>query len=296
MRTSRQRVSQRVEHLANLQQGAANGERPVRETSPLNIGARKQCSHVDHSHWLRRSGRAGGPESGRMASERCRRVRLTGAAPRTTRGGNEKRSSSKTWEPGGRSSRARSRHVGRVQRGTASAQRASSRCRASSRTTIIWRAASIPRNARIGVPETDALLRGRVHAGSRAASVPAQRVQPTLNQLLLGSRRRHAKWRSRAFYGGSRGGSRTASPACLADARMRLDPLAGMCGWCLRVAAGDLRLHGGRALHARSSRVATQRVCSWTGAGRPRGETDHGTTHYLRAVTADVLAWLGAAF
>ena len=194
LRTSRQRVSQRVEHLANLQQGAANGERPVRETSPLNIGARKQCSHVDHSHWLRRSGRAGGPESGRMASERCRRVRLTGAAPRTTRGGNEKRSSSKTWEPGGRSSRARSRHVGRVQRGTASAQRASSRCRAGSRTTIIWRAASIPRNARIGVPETDALLRGRVHAGSRAASVPAQRLQPALYQLLLGSRRRHAKW------------------------------------------------------------------------------------------------------
>ena len=296
LRTSRQRVSQRVEHLANLQQGAANGARPVLETSPLNIGARKQRSHVDHAHWLRRSGRADGPESGRMASERCRRVRLTGAAPRTTRGGNEKRSSSKTWEPGGRSSRARSRHVGRVQRGTASAQRASSRCRASSRTTIIWRAASIPRNARIGVPETDALLRGRVHAGSRAASVLAQRLQPALYQLLLGSRRRHAKWRSRAFYGGSRGGSRTASPACLADARMRLDPLAGMCGWCLRVAAGDLRLHGGRALHARQARVATQRVCSWTGAGRPRGETDHGTTHYLRAVTADVLAWLGAAF
>ena len=93
LRTSRQRVSQRVEHLANLQQGAANGERPVREVSPLNIGARKQRSHVDHSHWLRRSGRADGPESGRMASERCRRVRLTGAAPRTTRDENEKRSS-----------------------------------------------------------------------------------------------------------------------------------------------------------------------------------------------------------
>ena len=59
LRTSRQRVSQRVEHLANLQQGAANGARPVLETSPLNIGARKQRSHVDHAHWLRRSARPG---------------------------------------------------------------------------------------------------------------------------------------------------------------------------------------------------------------------------------------------
>ena len=194
MRTSHCLHSSRDAHLGNPQHDSVDGDDHRCEVSPLNIGARKQRSHVDHAHWLRRSGRADGPESGRMASERCRRVRLTGAAPRTTRGGNEKRSSSKTWEPGGRSSRARSRHVGRVQRGTASAQRASSRCRASSRTTIIWRAASIPRNARIGVPETDALLRGRVHAGSRAASVLAQRLQPALYQLLLGSRRRHAKW------------------------------------------------------------------------------------------------------
>ena len=92
LRTSRQRVSQRVEHLANLQQGAANGARPVREVSPLNIGARNQHSHVVHSLWVRRPGRAGGPGSSRVGSERCRGVRLTSSAQRSELAGMKKSS------------------------------------------------------------------------------------------------------------------------------------------------------------------------------------------------------------
>ena len=46
LRTSRQRVSQRVEHLANLQQGAANGARPVRSTSELENNARTSTTRT----------------------------------------------------------------------------------------------------------------------------------------------------------------------------------------------------------------------------------------------------------
>ena len=172
--------------------------------------------------WLRRSGRAGGPESGRMASERCRRVRLTGAAPRTTRGGNEKRSSSKTWEPGGRSSRARSRHVGRVQRGTASAQRASSRCRASSR--------SRHSGARRAYPGTRAsACRRQTHCCEAESTLDRERLVCRLsdyNRLCIN----YSSARAVGTQSGDLEPS-TAAAAAAAGPRHRHASLTLVCGW-----------------------------------------------------------------
>ena len=182
-----------------------------------------------------------------MSIERCRRVRLTHGALRCSVRKKCTVEISTTWDPGGRSWRACSRDVGRVQRDAALAQRASSRCRAGSTMSRFWQAPAESQIARVGVPDTEAVLRGQGCARSRAASVPAQRLQLALNQMHLHSRRWRTKWPFQAFCGGSRGGSRIASPACSAVARMWPDPLGRMSGRCWRVTLRDLRAYVGRA-------------------------------------------------